>query len=306
LLGDKSFLLSEQRNAFVMYAVQGRSWVSLGDPVGQDDQRIDLIWNYLELVERADGWPVFYQVDQQHLPLYLEEGLDMLKLGEEARVPLEQFALDAGERDGLRQAHETVRREHCRFEMLPPDPLPGFLAELQGISDAWLAHRHMAEKRFALASFDAGYLSRFPCAIVRQSGRVIAFANVWPGAGRAELSADLIRYRPGAPPGLMEYLLVELMLWGRQEGYRWFNLGMGPLAGMEDQPLAPLWTRTAGLTFRHGAHFSSLAELRQFKEKFAPVWQAKYLVSPGGLALPRIITDVATLIAGKPLAPAPK
>ncbi len=306
LLGDKSFLLSEQRNAFVMYAVQGRSWVALGDPVGPDDQRIDLVWNYLELVERADGWPVFYQVDQQHLPLYLEEGLDMLKLGEEARVPLEQFALDARERDGLRQTHETVRREHCRFEMLPPDPLSGFLAELQGISDAWLAHRQMAEKRFALASFDAEYLSRFPCAIVRQSGRVIAFANVWAGAGRAELSADLIRYRPGAPPGLVEYLLVELMLWGRQEGYRWFNLGMGPLAGMEDQPLAPLWTRTAGLTFRHGGHFSSLAELRQFKDKFAPVWQAKYLVSPGGLALPRIIADVATLIAGKPPGPAPK
>jgi len=206
----------------------------------------------------------------------------------------------------LRQTHETVRREHCRFEMLPPGPLPGFLAELQGISDTWLAHRQMAEKRFALASFNAEYLSRFPCAIVRQSGRVIAFANVWPGAGEAELSADLIRYRPGAPPGLMEYLLVELMLWGRQEGYRWFNLGMGPPAGMEDQPLAPLWTRTAGLTFRHGGHFSSLAELRHFKEKFAPVWQAKYLVSPGGLALPRIIADVATLIAGKPLGPGPK
>lgn len=300
LLGDKKFLLNERRNAFVMYAVQGRSWVSLGDPVGPEDQCMDLVWNYLEMVERADGWPVFYQVDQRHLPLYLEEGLDMLQLGEEARVPLEAFTLGDRQHEVLRQAHESVRGEHCLFEILPQERIPGFLAELQGISDAWLAHRQTGEHRFSLASFNAGYLSRFPCAIVRQGGRVIAFANLWPGAGKDELSVDLIRYRPGSPPGLMEYLFAELMLWGRQEGYRWFNLGMGPLAGAEDRPLAPLWTRTAGLTFRHGAHFSSLAELRQFKEKFNPVWEAKYLVSPGGLALPRIVADVATLIAGRP------
>ncbi len=303
LLGDKSFLLSEQRTAFVMYAVQGRSWVSLGDPIGPDDQRIDLIWNYLELVERADGWPVFYQVDEQHLPLYLEEGLDMLKLGEEARVPLDAFTLDAKEREELSETHDTVRREHCRLEILPPERMPGFLAEFQGISDAWLAQRQLVEKRFSLASFQAAYLSRFPWAIVRQGGRVIAFANLWLGAEKDELSVDLIRYRPGAPPGLMEYLFVELMRWGRQEGYRWFNLGMGPLAGAEDRPLAPLWMRTAGLTFRHGAHFSGLPELRRFKEQFAPVWETKYLVSPGGLALPRIVADVATLIAGKTMTP---
>jgi len=299
LLGDKSFLFSERRNALVMYAVQGRSWVSLGDPVGPEDQRIDLIWNYLELVERVDGWPVFYHVHSQHLPLYLEEGLDMLQLGEEARVPLAAFELDAPEREPLRQTMDTVRGEHCRFEILPAGRLSGFLAELQGISEAWLAHHHAEEKRFSLASFDAEYLRRFPCAIVRQGGRIIAFALVWPGAGQHELSADLIRIRPGAPPGLLDYLFVELMQWGRQEGYRWFNLGMGPLAGFEDQPLAPLWTRSGGLTFRHGAHFSSLVELRQFKDKFAPVWEATYLVSPGGLALPRIIADVAALIDGK-------
>jgi len=187
---------SEQRAAFVMYAVQGRSWVSLGDPVGPDDQRIDLIWNYLELVERADGWPVFYQVDEQHLPLDLEEGLDMLKLGEEARVPLDAFTLDAKEREELSETHDTVRREHCRLEILPPERIPGFWAEFQGISDAWLAQRQLVEKRFSLASFQAAYLSRFPCAIVRQGGRVIAFANLWLGA---EKDATLIAGKTMTP-----------------------------------------------------------------------------------------------------------
>ena len=38
----------------------------------------------------------------------------------------------------------------------------------------------------------------------------------------------------------MEYLFTELMLWGKQQGYRWFNLGMAPLSGLEGRSLAPL------------------------------------------------------------------
>jgi len=41
----------------------------------------------------------------------------------------------------------------------------------------------------------------------------------------------------------MDYLFIELMLWGRQAGYRWFNLGMAPLSGLEAHPLAPAWHR---------------------------------------------------------------
>ena len=37
-LRDKSLLFNEARTAFVMYAVQGRTWVALGDPVGPEDE----------------------------------------------------------------------------------------------------------------------------------------------------------------------------------------------------------------------------------------------------------------------------
>ena len=54
-----------------------------------------------------------------------------------------------------------------------------------------------------------------------------------------------------------------------------------------------------GFAYRHGDHFYSFEGLRQYKQKFDPVWQPKYLASPGGLALPRILTDLARLIGRK-------
>jgi phosphatidylglycerol lysyltransferase len=88
------------------------------------------------------------------------------------------------------------------------------------------------------------------------------------------------------------------MLWGRQEGYQWFNLGMAPLSGLENRTLAPLWSKAGALLFRHGEHFYNFQGLRHYKEKFDPEWRPKYLACRGGLALPRVLTNVATLISG--------
>jgi len=129
----------------------------------------------------------------------------------------------------------------------------------------------------------------------------VAFANLWPGGGKEELSVDLMRSRDDAPFGIMDYLLLELMLWGSAEGYRWFNLGMAPLAGLEGGSLAPFWSRLGALVFRHGEHFYNFQGLRHYKDKFEPVWKPRYLACPGGLGglvLPRVLADVAALISG--------
>ena len=67
------------------------------------------------------------------------------------------------------------------------------------------------------------------------------------------------------------------------------------LTDAEARPLAPRWNHLAGLVFRHGEHFYNFQGLRQFKEKFAPEWEPKYLASSSGLALPRILANIAAL-----------
>lgn len=298
LLGDKSFLLSESHSCFIMYGIEGRSWIAMGDPVGPRQEWESLLWRYRELCDRLDGWPVFYQIETANLNLYLDLGMTFLKLGEEGRVHLKNFSLEGSSRKGLRHAYNKTVRENCTFSVAPPDQVPALLDELKRISDAWLSGKNTREKGFSLGFFGPEYIKKLPVAIVRQGTNIIAFANIWPGAEHDELSIDLMRHLPSAPSGIMDYLFVELMLWGKQQGYDWFSLGMAPMSGLEDRTLAPLWHKVGTFVFRHGEHFYNFQGLRQYKEKFDPVWQPKYLACPRGLMLPRILANLATLISG--------
>jgi phosphatidylglycerol lysyltransferase len=298
LLGDKALLFNQNDTAFIMYGVEGRSWIALREPVGPEQERVELVWQFRELCDRHGGWPVFYEIGTENLPLYIDLGLTLLKLGEEARIRLESFSIkgDAGKK--YRHAINRVEKAGGSFALVPAENVSPLLPELRTVSEAWLAGKHTREKGFSLGFFQPDYLQQFPIAIVRQAGKVVAFANLWLGAEKEELSPDLMRYTSDAPPGIMEYLFLHLILWGQGEGYRWFNLGMAPFSGLENRALAPLWNRLGALLFRHGEHFYNFQGLRQYKEKFSPEWTPKYLASPGSLALPRILTNVATLISG--------
>jgi phosphatidylglycerol lysyltransferase len=73
---------------------------------------------------------------------------------------------------------------------------------------------------------------------------------------------------------------------------------MAPLAGLERRALAPLWSRLGAFAYRHGEHFYNFQGLREYKAKFTPIWEPRYIASPGGAALPRVLANVAALISG--------
>ncbi|MGH8263138.1 MAG: bifunctional lysylphosphatidylglycerol flippase/synthetase MprF [Steroidobacteraceae bacterium] len=299
LLGDKHLLFNDRRNAFIMYGISGRSWIAMGDPVGPPTEYEELAWDYRERCDRFGAWPVFYQVSPDHLPLYVDLGLGFSKLGEEARVDLRVFSLEGSTRAHLRQSHHKAAREGVEFALIAPSEVTRQMGELRRVSDAWLAARHEVEKGFSLGFFAERYLASTPCVLVRRAGRIVAFANVWESAGCEELSVDLMRYADDAPKGVMDFLLTELMLWGKARGYKWFNLGMAPLAGLEDRRLAPAWHKFGRLVYRWGDDFYNFEGLKRYKEKFLPEWRPRFLAAPGGLALPRILLDVTTLISGR-------
>jgi len=297
-LRDKAILFDENRHAFVMYGVQGRTWVALGDPVGPADRIPHLIRTFLERCDDFGGNPVFYEIRSEHLHHYADFGFMFVKLGEEARVDLNNFTLNGSRGSSYRKLVHRLERTHSAFRVVPQGDVAPIMSELRRVSDEWLKAKAGAEKGFSLGFFDPQYIRRFPVAVVERDERVEAFANLWPGPGNVELSVDLMRYGRDAPKDVMEALLIHLMDWGKGCGYRSFVLGMAPLSGFETSPIAPLWTRLGSFMYEHGESLYNFQGLRNYKEKFHPEWEPRYLAYPGGLGLPRILADISALIAG--------
>lgn len=297
LTGDKPLLFSKGGDAFLSYAVEGRSWIAMGDPVGPERAATELAWSLRERADHHGGWAVFYQVGPAALPRYLDMGLSLFRLGEEAVVPLEGFSIEGGPRRPLRTSYRRAERDGLSFEVVPAAAVPPLLPELRAISDAWLAEKNVREKGFSVGAFADRYLCEGPLAVAKLGGGVVAFANLWAPASRRELSFDLMRHVPGAPGATMDYLFVSIMLWGRAQGYETFSLGMAPLSGLEDRTLAPLWNKVGARLFRHGEYFYNFQGLRQYKEKFHPEWRPRYLAAPGGVRLPFVLAHVAAVVS---------
>jgi phosphatidylglycerol lysyltransferase len=114
------------------------------------------------------------------------------------------------------------------------------------------------------------------------------------------LSVDLMRHVADAPKGTMDFLFIELFLWGQAHGHARFSLGMAPLSGLAEHRLAGRWNRIANLIARHGERFYGFSGLRRFKSKFDPIWRPRYLAAPGGMHLPAALLDVTRLISMDP------
>lgn len=297
-LKDKQLLFDDDHSAYLMYRSTRRCWVALGDPIGGENACSELVWEFRDLCDQNDALCAFYQISSETLRWYVDVGLEFIKLGEEAIVPLDTFTLEGGRWKTFRQTLRRYERDKIEFSIHKPSELPKFIYELSTISDEWLKDKNTREKGFSLGFFDREYIKRFPIALVKQEGRIIAFANVWETASKAELSVDLMRHANEVPNGVMDFLFLKLMEWGKENGYREFNLGMASLAGMPSHRLATIWNRAGAYLFGHGEHFYNFEGIRNYKDKFAPEWRPRYLAFSGRLVLPVVLATVTSLISG--------
>ncbi|MCE5201301.1 MAG: bifunctional lysylphosphatidylglycerol flippase/synthetase MprF [Synergistaceae bacterium] len=301
LLGDKSFCFSPSGKSMIFFAEEGSYWFAMGDPVGDQEEFRDLIWSFREHAAMNGAKVVFYEVTDSELPLYIEQGLVLVKIGESGRVPLEGLSFDHGhEWHAQRYTLRKLAKDGSSFRVIPSEDVPSVLPRLREISDQWLKSKQGREKGFSLGFFREEYIRQFKVAIVERQGEIQAFTNLWTSSDKNELSLDLMRHCDNAPADTMEFLFLNTILWAKAEGFAYFDLGMAPLSGITSGPHGSLWSRTAEMLYEHGNIFYNFQGLRLYKEKYHPIWEPRYLAVPHELSLPSVLATAAVLISKGP------
>lgn len=281
---DKSYFFSDDEHCVIAYRVAVNVAISLGDPVGPDDE--------LEAVTRAflrwchdNGWHVaFHQTLPDLLPMYHRLGLHSLKIGEEGIVNLEHFVTSTAKNKQFRHISSKFQREgYTCVRYLPPHPST-LLDDVEAVSNEWLSLPGRRERTFTLGQFDRAYVNETPLfTLTEPGGRLVAFVNEIPAYPAGFATIDMMRHRVQIPNGAMDFLFLRLMQRLKEEGFHAFSLGLAPFSGVGDEPGATLEERAIHQLFEHLNRFFSYKGLRSYKEKFEPQWTDSFIVYQGGV-----------------------
>lgn len=278
-LKDKSVYIyndGKEDTVFFQFATYNNKCIVMGDPSGKKE---DFENAYYQFIHEADQWcyqPVFYETNEDSVMTLHELGYDFIKMGEEALVDLDTFTTSGKKMKGTRAVLNKIAKEGYTFEVLEAPFSETDMQAFRQISDSWLGDRK--EKGFSLGFFSESYLQRGPMAVVKNTdGEIVSFANIMPTYTKEIGTIDLMRHHSDkAPSGSMDFLFVNLFEYMKNQGIRYFDLGMAPLSNVGNSRKSFIQERMAYLIYEFGSRFYSFQGLRDYKEKYASEWISRY------------------------------
>jgi lysylphosphatidylglycerol synthetase-like protein (DUF2156 family) len=291
LLTDKSYFFTADGKAVVPYAFSSGFAVALGDPIGPPAQRSRAIAEFALFCRHQDWEPVFCQVTDELFPSYEQAGFSMFKIGEEARLQADAFILKGNDFQNLRTARNRAHKLGITFRWYFADrgieeTLEKQLAE---ISQRWLHHKKAREMSFDMGAFNLEDLRRSSVAIaINSAGIPLAFALWRPFAQGNGQTLDLMRSLPNER-NIMDFVLVESILYFCSQGINDISLGNAPLANLEKEPSRLLAEeKVVQFLFENLNRLYGYKSLFEFKRKYRPQWRGRYVAYRRGVQLPLV------------------
>ncbi|HEY6543127.1 MAG TPA: phosphatidylglycerol lysyltransferase domain-containing protein [Ktedonobacteraceae bacterium] len=285
----KSYFFSASGKSIISYVLEGNVAVVAGDPIGPEEEMLGTIQEFMAYCQQQDWTVVFWQVRDVTLDLYRTAGLHMLKIGEDAIINTRTFTLAGKAMANVRASAKRAEKEGVRVMFWRGQVCDiEQLAQMEQISRNWLAHKGGSEMGFSMGRFDPYCDSEQVYALaVDAENRVHAFVTFVPIYGRNGWGLDLMRRAECAAPGTMERLLASSIEYLGNAGADVVSLGLAPLSDVNCANHSFLGNSIDFLT-QHFGNPGKNRSLFNFKKKFQPRWESRYLIYSGTLSLPRV------------------
>ena len=270
--------------------------IAMGPPIGPRSSWISAIEAFRADTTQSGFRPVIYAVPPDLLPELVGLGFNVEKIGENGIIELPDFNLSGRKREVIRRSRRKLtERQGASFEICVPPHSSQLIDDLRRVSEAWLQANGGRERGFTIGRFKPQFLDHCPIGLVRINGNITAFASLLTTDDKAWAAIDLMRYDPEpALTNIMDFLLVELILWAKASGYLKFDLAMAPLSGLLHAESVSSYARIGHFIFKRGERFYNFQGLRRFKQKFNP-WEPRYIASMGHWSLPILFVQVGLL-----------
>jgi phosphatidylglycerol lysyltransferase len=275
---DKHYFFGDDNEGFLSFRIAGTFAAVLGDPVcPTPGKQIAMVRGFDRFCLENGLKNFYYRVPEESLPAYESSGKKSLLIGQEAIIDLASFSLEGGARKSIRNACNKAQESGLFPRMYAPPVKDGILQKLKAVSDEWLEERHYYEMVFSQGMFNMKYLRQQTIiTIENHEEKVLAFLNLIPDYAPGEMTYDLLRTARDAPAGISDFLVVETIRYLTSRGYKFFNMGFAPMSGIEKGRDFP--EKSLKFAYEKIRSFSHFKGLRDFKEKYGPEWQNRYLI----------------------------
>jgi phosphatidylglycerol lysyltransferase len=275
---DKLIYTIPDINAYIAYRVSNNFAVVLEDPVSENrDEMSKCIISFSNFCYENGLKDIYYRVPKESLPVYTLLKMKNLFLGQEGVVDLNTFSLEGGERKSIRNALNKITEQGYKTQINTPPLRDGLIQKLKAVSEEWLKVTEREEIIFSQGMFvEKEIKEQTVITVENHEEKIIAFLNIIPDYVKNEGTYDMLRKTADAPNGIMDYILIELFNYFRAKGIQYVNLGFAPMSGLEDPH--NFTEKSLKFAYEKIRSFSHFKGLREYKEKFKPQWNDKYLI----------------------------
>lgn len=287
-LNDKNVYFDKTNTVMIMYRPVQNSVIVLGDPIGKKDNFVEAINDFIIYCNEYHMNVCFYEINGENLELYCDQGFRFVKVGQDATLNLNEFSLVGKKNRTWRHVINNFDKGNYEFKV--EEATDNLLSQMKVVSDKWLGNKN--EMGFSLGFFDEDYLKRTKIACIYKDNELLAFANLQPFYDNKTLSIDLMRYNRSNEDGLMDFIFIKLILWGQDNNFEKFYLGMAPLSKVGDKIYSKKKEKILNIVYNTQNKIYNFKGLRNYKDKFKPDWSNKYIAYTSDFNLPYILINV--------------